>query len=352
LAVHVAGKLFRLPRRLDGMFHDGIEKKDEAAALTRIVGESDEIRALKHQMRLVAPLASTVLLTGETGTGKGRVARVLHDLSNRSERPFVHVDCAALSSALIESELFGHERGSFTNAAERHTGRFELAGEGTVFLDEVGDLEPRLQSKLLRVLDDREFERIGGTQTLRMRARVMAATSRDLRRAVEQQRFRADLYFRLNVFQLSMPALRDRSSDIPPLVADGLSRLSRRLGLPRPQPTDGLLARLMSHSWPGNIRELMNVLECLVVHKPGERLKSSDLDGFIEEWNEGWTQTDGANRPGGRELPQLVEEMGEHQRREIIEALERSGGNVTGAARRLRVARSTLRHRIKKHNLK
>ena len=201
------------------MLHQGIEQRNGAAALARIVGESDEVKALKEEMRLIAPLVSTVLLTGETGTGKGWVARALHDLSDRCGRPFVHVDCAALSPTLIESELFGHERGSFTNAAERRIGRFELAGEGTLFLDEVGDLEPRLQSKLLRVLDDREFERIGGTRTLRMRARVMAATSRDLRRAVEERRFRADLYFRLNVFHLSVPALRDRSSDIPLLVA-------------------------------------------------------------------------------------------------------------------------------------
>jgi transcriptional regulator with GAF, ATPase, and Fis domain len=333
------------------MFHHLIEKRGEAAVLARIVGDSDEIEALKQEMQLIAPLASTALLTGETGTGKGWVARALHDLSDRSERPFVHVDCAALSPALIESELFGHERGSFTNAAMRHIGRFELAGEGTIFLDEIGDLEPRLQSKLLRVLDDREFERIGGTQTLRMRARVMAATRRNLRRAVQEQRFRPDLYFRLNVFHLVLAPLRDRVSDIPLLVADGLERLSRQLGLPMPQPTDALLARLMSYSWPGNIRELMNVLECLVVKKAGERLEASDLEGLLEEWDGGWMHPDDAKECDGRGLPEFLEVMGEQQRREIAEALEKSGGNVTGAARRLRVARSTLRHRMRKHNL-
>ena len=333
------------------MFHHGIEKRNGAAALARIVGESDEVRVLKEEMRLIAPLASTVLLTGETGTGKGWVARVLHDLSDRSEKPFVHVDCAALSPTLIESELFGHERGSFTNAAVRHAGRFELAGEGTLFLDEIGDLEPRLQSKLLRVLDDREFERIGGTQTLRMRARVMAATSCDLRRAVEEQRFRADLYFRLNVFQLSLPALRHRSSDIPLLVAAGLGRATRRLGLPRPTPTDGFEARLMKHRWPGNVRELMNVLERVVVQRPGQLVVASDLEGLLEDWT--FHVSEGSEGKNGTErtLPALVEEIGECERKEILAALEWSRGNVTGAARRLRIPRSTLRHRIKKHSL-
>ncbi len=320
--------------------------------LDRIVGESQAIKSLREQVQIIAPLNTTVLLTGETGTGKGRVARVLHDIWGGTTRPYAHVDCAALSPSLVESELFGHERGSFTGAAGRRIGRFELAGDGTVFLDEVGDLEPRLQSKLLRVLDDREFERLGGSETLRMRGRIVAATSRDLRRAARLLEFRADLYFRLNVFHLVLPPLRERVSDIPLLVADVLERLSRRLGLPRPRPTDGLLARLMSHSWPGNIRELMNVLECLVVHKAGERLEASDLDGFIEEWTEGWTHTEGASRCRDGDLPQLVQEVGAEERRTIVEALERSGGNVTGAARGLRVARSTLRHRMKKHNLK
>jgi transcriptional regulator with GAF, ATPase, and Fis domain len=334
------------------MAWDSQTGKSRGSLVDRIIGESQAIKSLREQVQVIAPLNTTVLLTGETGTGKGMVARVLHDIWGGRARPYAHVDCAALSPSLVESELFGHERGSFTGAAGRRIGRFELAQDGTVFLDEVGDLEPRLQSKLLRVLDDREFERLGGTETLRMRGRIVAATSRDLRRSVRALEFRADLYFRLNVFQLVLPPLRDRASDIPLLVADGLERLSKRLGLPQPQPTDGLLARLMAYSWPGNIRELMNVLECLVVQKAGDRLESSDLDAFIEEWNEGWTHTEDASRCRDRDLPQLAEEMREHQRREIVEALERSGGNVTGAARRLRVARSTLRHRMKKHNLK
>jgi DNA-binding NtrC family response regulator len=203
----------------------------------------------------------------------------------------------------------------------------------------------------LRVLDDREFERIGGTQTLRMRARVVAATSRDLRRAVEEQRFRADLYFRLNVFQMSMPALRDRSSDIPLLVETGLTRATRRLGLPRPTPTDGFHARLMKHGWPGNVRELMNVLERLVVQRPGQRLMASDLEGLLDDWTFHSGEGSGARKVCERTLPALVEEIGECERKEILAALEWSGGNVTGAARRLKIPRTTLRHRIKKYSL-
>jgi transcriptional regulator with GAF, ATPase, and Fis domain len=332
------------------MFHHAIEGKDQET-LNRIVGESDAVNALKRDVWLIAPFASTVLLTGETGTGKGWVARVLHDLSNRSQNPFVHVDCAALSPTLIESELFGHERGSFTNAAAQHTGRFELAGEGTIFLDEVGDLEPRLQSKLLRVLDNREFERIGGKQTLRMRARVVAATSRDLRRAVEERRFRADLYFRLNVFQLAVPALRHRSPDIPLLVASGLTRATQRLGLPLPTPSREFLARLMQHSWPGNVRELMNVLERLAVQRRGQRLLASDLDGLLEEWTFHIAEESRAESVEERTSPSLVDEVLECERREIIAALKWSSGNVTGAARRLQIPRSTLRHRMKKYSL-
>jgi two-component system response regulator HydG len=183
-----------------------------------LVGESRAMRRLRAEIRAVAPLRATVLLTGETGTGKGAAARALHARSSRARGPLVHVDCAALSPTLIESELFGHERGAFTGALERRTGRFELAASGTVFLDEIGELDERQQAKLLRVLHDREFERIGGVATLPMTARVVAATSRGLLREVREGRFRADLYFRLNVVPLRLPPLRERRSDVPLLV--------------------------------------------------------------------------------------------------------------------------------------
>ncbi len=323
-------------------------------SLDDIVGASGAMQRLRDEVRAVAPIDSTVLLTGETGTGKGRVARVLHRLSDRRARPFVHVDCAALSSTLIESELFGHEKGAFTSAATRRLGRFEMAGEGTIFLDEIGDLEPRLQSKLLRVLDDREFERIGGINTLVMRARVVAATSRDLRRAVRERRFRSDLYFRLAVFHLELPPLRERPGDLPLLARHGLARVAGRLGLAPPIVTEGLCGRLMEHSWPGNVRELFNVLERLAARHPGRSLHPAHLDGLLESWAEppgAGPGTDEAARGRGRDLPGIRVEVQALERREILAALEWSGGNVTGAARRLQMPRSTLRHRMRKHGL-
>jgi DNA-binding NtrC family response regulator len=322
----------------------------DTGALREIVGASRGMQRLRRQVRAVAPLDSTVLLSGETGSGKGRLARALHELSPRAAAPFVHVDCAALSPTLIESELFGHEKGAFTGAAARRIGRFEAAGRGTVFLDEIGDLEPRLQSKLLRVLDDFEFERLGGAQTLPMRARVVAATSRDLRAAVREGHFRPDLYFRLAVFHLPVPPLRERREDIPALVEHGLRRVSRRTGRPPPEAGEGLQARLRQYAWPGNVRELLNVLERLAAQRPAARLEAAHLDGLLEEWP-------AATQPAAREAsdeacaPGLEAALGRVERREILAALEWSGGNVTGAARRLRIPRSTLRHRMRKHAL-
>ena len=201
-----------------------------------LVGESRAMRRLRAEIRGVAPLRATVLLTGETGTGKGAAARALHARSPRAQGPLVHVDCAALSPTLIESELFGHERGAFTGALERRTGRFELAAEGTVFLDEIGELDDRQQAKLLRVLHDREYERIGGVATLPMTARVIAATSRGLLREVREGRFRADLYFRLNVIQLRLPPLRERRQRHPVArarAAPAARRFARRAGVSR-----------------------------------------------------------------------------------------------------------------------
>jgi transcriptional regulator with GAF, ATPase, and Fis domain len=314
------------------------------------VGESEVMIALRSEIEAVAPLGSTVLLTGETGTGKGRVARIIHRLSKRSDHPFVHVDCAALSATIIESELFGHERGSFTNAISRRAGRFELAGNGTIFLDEIADLEPRLQSKLLRVLDDRQYERIGGMETLAMRARVIAATSHDIRIAVQEHRFRPDLYYRLNVFHLSIPPLRERASDIPRLADDILMQLAGELEVAVPRPTTDFLDRLMAHLWPGNVRELANVLERLVARHPGQTLPESALNTILESW-----APVGTGRPERKQEPttlaDLIGEISERERREILSALEWSRGSVAGAARRLQIPRSTLRHRMYKYSI-
>jgi transcriptional regulator with GAF, ATPase, and Fis domain len=333
-------------------------------ALSALVGASRAVVELRSQLAQVAAIDSTLLLTGETGTGKGLAARLLHRLSRRAERPFVHVDCAALSPTLIESELFGHERGAFTSAAGRRAGRFELAGEGTIFLDEIGDLDPRLQSKLLRVLDDRSYERLGGVETLAMRARVVAATSCDLRGAAGAGRFRADLYYRLAVFHLVIPPLRERLEDLPLLVAAGLERLSRRLGLPRPLATEGFHDRLLQHSWPGNVRELMNALERVLVRTRSRLLSASDLDGALDPELALRAPAAAAAAPAGAPAGapaiaqpepetrrEIVSAREASERSEILEALRATRGNVNRAAERLRMARGTLRYRMQKYGI-
>jgi DNA-binding NtrC family response regulator len=307
-----------------------------------IDGRGPEARRLRRSVGLAAATPATLLITGETGSGKGVVARAVHLLSERRDRPLVHVDCAALSASVIESELFGHERGAFTGAETRRAGRFELAASGSVFLDEIGDLAPSLQAKLLRVLQERRFERVGGTRTLPMNARVIAATNLDLECAVRERRFREDLYYRLNVLRIAVPPLRDRREDIPDLVIRGLHQHARRLGLPPPSPTAGLLHRLSSHPWPGNVRQLMNVLERLVVTHPGGLLDAADLEEVA------------GPEVGlrGKALAERPERYPERPESEVIASvLESTGGNVSRAARRLELARSTLRHKIKKYAL-
>jgi DNA-binding NtrC family response regulator len=343
------------------------DRSTRSEILSKLVGSSQAIRALRGQLESVAAIGSTVLLTGETGTGKGLAARLLHRLSERSARPFVHVDCGALAPTIIESELFGHERGAFTSATARHTGRFELAGEGTIFLDEVGDLDPRLQSKLLRVLDDRRYERLGGTETLAMRARVVAATSHDLRRALGEGRFRADLYYRLAVFHLAIPPLRERLEDLRLLVEAGLERLARRLRLPPPVATEGFQARLREHEWPGNVRELLNALERALVRAQGRILVAEDLDGVLEPGlaprargaPDLVTRAEGhptraafpPRSPASETLREIVAAREQAERSEILEALRATRGNVNRAAERLRMARGTLRYRMQKYGI-
>jgi transcriptional regulator with GAF, ATPase, and Fis domain len=314
-----------------------------------LVGESAPMRALRREVAEVAPLRSTVLLTGETGVGKGVVARALHRLSPRSAGPFVYVDCAALSPSLVESELFGHERGAFTGAVARRPGRFEQAAAGTVFLDEIGDLEALLQAKLLRVLQDREYERLGGSQTLRMNARVVAATTRDLGREVREGRFRADLYYRLNVVRLAISSLRERPSDVPILVAAGFERLGQSLGLAAPVLSEAALARLAGHAWPGNVRELLNVVERLLIRFAGRRVDVSQLDGILDDDASPIRSPDPAPWPRtGSERALATADPSER----IASELRATGGNVACAARRLGLPRSTLRHWIRRYGIR
>ncbi|HUK51835.1 MAG TPA: sigma 54-interacting transcriptional regulator [Candidatus Binatia bacterium] len=300
-----------------------------------IVGESDALRNVLRQVETVAPTDSTVLLLGETGTGKERVARAIHNLSRRKDAPFVKINCAAIPTGLLESELFGHEKGAFTGAIAQKLGRFELADRGTIFLDEVGDIPLELQPKLLRVLQEQEFERLGGGRTIRVDVRLIAATNRELAAMVASREFRSDLYYRLNVFPVRIPPLRERAEDIPLLARFFAQMYSLRLNRNiETIPTETMEA-LTRYSWPGNIRELENLVERAVILSPGSvlRVPLSEL------------------QPASQAAAASVATLEEMEREHIRQALRASRGQLSGpagAAARLGIKRTTLQSRMKK----
>jgi transcriptional regulator with GAF, ATPase, and Fis domain len=318
-----------------------------------LAGDSPALREARRRLHLVAPAETTVLLVGETGTGKGVAAAELHARSRRAAGAFVHVDCAALAPGLLESELFGHERGAFTGALAARTGRLELARGGTLFLDEVGELDLPLQGKLLRALHDRRFERVGGVRTLELEARVVAATNRDLAADVAAGRFRRDLYFRLAVFEVALPPLRERLEDLPTLVAALLPDAARRAGLRAPSLRPDFLAALAEHQWPGNVRELANALERALLLAAG-----GALDGALARACLG---DDGGSTPSCEPRREQVAGVGLLRGPEggpgaagselIARVLRDTGGNVSRAARRLGLPRSTLRWQIERCGL-
>jgi formate hydrogenlyase transcriptional activator len=307
-----------------------------------IVGTSKPLKAVLRQTAKVAPTDSTVLITGETGTGKELIARVVHKRSQRSEHAFISVNCAAFAPALISSELFGHEKGAFTGATQRRLGRFELADGGTIFLDEVGELPPDTQVALLRVLQEREFERVGGTQSIKVDVRVIAATNRDLIAAVSGGSFRSDLFYRLQVFPIEIPPLRERRDDIPLLVEYFIDRYARKAGKNIRHISQETLELLQSYAWPGNIRELQNVIERSVI------LCETETFSIDESWLPQQPQPFLTAKPKNRiELPRRLEEQ---EKDMIEEALKASRGRVfgpTGAAAKLGIPRSTLESKIK-----
>ncbi len=306
-----------------------------------IVGKSQEFQTTLHQVEQVSHTNSVVLLLGETGTGKSFVARSIHQQSGRKDSPLVTVNCAALPAALIESELFGHEKGAFTGAVERKIGRFELADDGTIFLDEIGDLPLELQAKLLRVLQDHEFERLGSSNTITVNTRVIAATNRDLDLLIEQGTFRTDLYYRLSVFPIRMPPLRERRSDIPLLVWFFLTNLRSRIGKTIETVPESVMDALVSYDWPGNVRELRNVIERGMIVSYDHRLELGNILPVRRKRKDATTQTvehSGAN-------------LQEVERIHIISVLEECGWRVSGkngAAEHLGLKRSTLQSRMKK----
>jgi formate hydrogenlyase transcriptional activator len=343
IAAAVANALaFQEIARLTGRLQEENEalrqELDERSMFEEIVGSSPALRQMLARLEKVAATDSTVLITGETGTGKELVARAIHRRSRREGRTLITVNCAALPGTLIGSELFGHERGAFTGAVQRRVGRFELADGGSIFLDEVGELPPEIQVALLRVLQEGELERVGGTQTIHTDTRVIAATNRDLADAVAAGAFRSDLFYRLNVFPIAVPPLRERREDIPILVEYFTDRFAARLGKRFSRLERGAMDRILAYPWPGNVRELQNVIERAVILSEGDTLR-------IEE-----PLTVSASDPAPSDLS-LPDSLRGQERRQIEEALAAAGGRVSGAggaAARLGVPATTLESRIKR----
>jgi len=326
---HLTEKL--TPKNID--FEDEILTE---ANFEEIVGRSGALRSLLRQVETVAPTDSTVLIYGETGTGKELVARALHNLSARHSGPFVKINCAAIPTGLLESELFGHERGAFTSAIAQRIGRFELANRGTIFLDEIGEIPLELQPKLLRVLQEREFERLGSSKTLKTDARLIAATNRDLGALVQEQKFRSDLFYRLNVFPVQVPALRERREDIPLLVQHFVKHFSRRMNRNIESIPKQSMDALINYSWPGNIRELENVIERAVILSSGPELRVPTAE---------------LSRPAPGAESWKAQTLEEAERAHILATLKKTRwvlAGPNGAAIKLGLNRSTLQFRMKK----
>jgi DNA-binding NtrC family response regulator len=297
-----------------------------------------EILALCHE---VASLRSTVLIQGESGTGKEMIARAIHNAGERASHPFVAMSCAALAETLLESELFGYEKGAFTGAAQRKAGKFEMAHGGTIFLDEIGDISPKLQVDLLRVLQDRTFYRVGGSEEVRVDVRVVAATHVDLQQAVAEGKFRDDLYYRLNVIEIRLPPLRERREDIPLLAQHFLDRLSHELGKDVNSISEVGLKLLMDHDWPGNVRELENAVERAMVTSRGKTLGEEDFS-FLQKNGSGILKA--PKFPAGMSLQDMEKQL-------IMVTLQRTDGNIKEAAGILGIDRSTMYEKIKKYEI-
>lgn len=332
----------RAPRRTEEFVEPNLSLEDDSMIepeFRGIVGSNSRLKAVIENIQIVAPADTSVLILGETGTGKELIARAIHDLSPRKNYPFVKVNCAAIPSGLLESELFGHEKGAFTGAIAQKIGRFELADKGTLFLDEIGDIPLELQPKLLRVLQEQEFERLGSTRTQRVDVRVVAATNANLAPMVAEKRFRSDLFYRLNVFPITVPPLRERRDDIERLVRHFAKKYAQRMGKHIVSIPKATMDALRRHTWPGNIRELQNLMERAVLLSPGPQLRVPLADIVVPLAVNDDVQSSA--------LEQVEREM-------IVRALQESNwvvGGIRGAAARLRLNRTGLAYKMKKFGI-
>jgi two-component system, NtrC family, response regulator AtoC len=336
-----------------------VEAREEGSArrYTEIVGRGPRMQELQQVIAKVADAPSTVLIQGESGTGKELVATALHEMSSRRDRPFIKINCAAIPRELIEAELFGFEKGAFTGAVQSKPGRFELADGGTLFLDEIGEIPIDMQVKLLRAIQESEFERVGGVKTTRVEVRLVAATSRDLTKEIAAGRFREDLYYRLNVVPIHLPPLRERRDDIPLLVEHFRQKYNARLRKKIESIDEDALAALIAYPWPGNIRELENVLERTILFAEGPRIRAADLPPSLRASAEVapaalLESTSAASGPPGP-LKEIVKEQVQAIERDlIVRGLEVTGGNVTRTAKLLKISRKSLQMKMKEFGLR
>ncbi len=321
--------------------------------LENIIGESPKMREIFDIVRQVAPTEATVLIYGESGTGKELVARAIHQLSSRSHRPLVIVHCAALSPTLLESELFGHEKGAFTGAFERRIGRFEEANGGTLFLDEIGEIDHVIQVKLLRFLGEHSFERVGSNKTIKSDVRIIAATNRNLYEMVKKGTFREDLYYRLRVVEINLPPLREKKMDIPLLVANFIKEFAIRNGKVITGINDEAMEYLLKYDWPGNVRELRTTIEHAVVFCKGDTITARDLPLFIRQPNRTEITTDSnVSIKSEINVPDSPLTIKEAEKKLIINALNECDGNRTLAAKRIGISRRTLHRKLKEYDIK
>jgi DNA-binding NtrC family response regulator len=341
-------------RRVTRYYVEEIEAK-----ATVIVGKAEPIRLLNEMVRKVAATEATVLISGENGTGKELVARELYNNSLLADKPYIRVNCASISETLMESEFFGHEKGAYTGATERREGRFELADGGTLLLDEISEIAPALQAKLLRVLQEKEFERVGGNKTIQVKVRVLATTNRNLIEEVEKGKFREDLYYRLNVFPIVVPPLRDRSDDIPLLAETFLKRHARKHGLEKAKFSKSAVNAMRDHIWPGNVRELENAIERAVILADHGNAIGPELLGLggvpvsLQSHLAKSSVPTGSTPDEGSAAEEIEEilTMEEIEREHILQALKATSGNRTKAAELLAINVRTLRNKIRQYKI-